>query len=374
VSIRTRTLAVAAALAVAVTTAVAGGASAATHGHKPPTHGVPHKAKVHHVTAKERRWARGKHRTDPPKAQQRYTPKPSGHRVTTRAGVGITVDPYQIIKDLVNAFNDKQYIQDINNELEIVRSESDGRDAAVVFYLGQDYGHWDDNGYAYKQIEINGYKYGVIVYPENGGGFWYAQGYGAASYTSSYWGSTNPPQPDSSGTDPNFQHGNGYHGVDYVHWHHQVGRGAGNNGPRGNRPDNSWITIVNGSSGQAVDAPNGQVWDGHPVQSYNQHNPNEPSQGWYLWQSGDGYALLSHVSDQQMLNLNGGDNHTVQTYHWDGTSHDVWYFNGLGDSWYHIVNKAKPGYCLADNGFGHQLTVEPCDNNRQDQVWGTYEY
>ncbi|GAA0306652.1 hypothetical protein GCM10010302_51660 [Streptomyces polychromogenes] len=155
--------------------------------------------------------------------------------------------------------------------------------------------------------------------------------------------------------------------------------GANNNGSRGNHPDGSWITIVNQGSGRAIDDAGGGTADGNRVQTWAQHSPNEPSQGWRLdpkEKTADGvgtYAFTNRVKDGQVLNLSGTDNRTTQLYHYDATDNSKWIFVGKGDGWYEIYSANKRNDCLTDNGHGNQLTIEPC-NGRAEQRWGTYLY
>lgn len=155
--------------------------------------------------------------------------------------------------------------------------------------------------------------------------------------------------------------------------------GANNNGSRGNHPDGSWITIVNQGSGRAIDDAGGGTADGNRVQTWAQHSPNEPSQGWRLdpkEKTSDGmptYALTNRVKDGQVLNLSGADNRNTQLYHYDTTNNSKWIFIGKGDGWYEIYSANKRNDCLTDNGHGSQLTVEPC-TGRAEQRWGTYLY
>ncbi|MEV7545231.1 RICIN domain-containing protein [Streptomyces sp. NPDC089915] len=155
--------------------------------------------------------------------------------------------------------------------------------------------------------------------------------------------------------------------------------GANNNGSRGNHPDGSWITIVNQGSGRAIDDAGGGTADGNRVQTWAQHSPNEPSQGWRLDRKEDtsdgmpAYALTNRVKDGQVLNLSGADNRNTQLYHYDATNNSKWIFVGKGDGWYEIYSANKRNDCLTDKGHGGQVTVEPC-NGGAEQRWGTYLY
>ncbi|MFE4360917.1 ricin-type beta-trefoil lectin domain protein [Kitasatospora sp. NPDC056800] len=155
--------------------------------------------------------------------------------------------------------------------------------------------------------------------------------------------------------------------------------GAGNNGQRGGHPDGSWVTLVNQGTGRAVDSANGAFGDGNKIQAWNQHNPNEASQGWRLDRKGDTgdgvpqYALTSRLRDAQVLNLAGSNSRDVQLYHWDATANGMWAFFGKGDGWYEVYSVAERNKCLTDNGYGNQITIEPC-TGRAEQRWGTYLY
>ncbi|MGE7440098.1 MULTISPECIES: RICIN domain-containing protein [Kitasatospora] len=367
--------------AAAVTTLLSAFAATEARAAAPAKAGPPHTAKIHHVSAEEKAWARGEHKADPPRsaATAHVTPAPRQNQMS--AQFVKSVNPAEVLNDVINLFRNisgKQYIEGINEVLDQVRYDSDGQDAAVVFYLGEDHGTWDDSGAAYNTIDINGYKYGVLVFPQNHGGFWYYYGYGQGGQTSTYWGSSSAPAPSSTGRDPNFNNKS----VDFVSynrpgsvWGTPGDHGASSNGQRGNLPDGSWITIINRATYRAVDSAQGQSGDGNKIQSWGQHDPNEASQGWRLdHKSGYNYALTSRLHDGQVLNLNGNDNRSVQMYHYDGSGNSQWGFEDAGDGWSKIHSTADWTKCLNDNGSGNQLTAEPCSWNLNTQIWGTYAY